>query len=87
MSTALSPLRVLKRQADRIAATLKQIERGEVSDAKIEAARAKSFIKFGVAMDDKFISVEMPWDTIRENSEGSLSDDVLKRMLEKRGAA
>ena len=84
MTTARSPTGMLKRQADRIAALLKKIERGEVNDAKIEAARPKPCIKFGVMMDDKFISIDMPWATIRENSELALSEYVLKQMLETR---
>ena len=87
MTTARSPISVLKRQADRIATLLKQVERGEVNDAKIEAARTKPFIKFGVLMDDKFISIDMPWVTIRKYSEIALAEYVLKQMQERRDHA
>jgi hypothetical protein len=63
MTTAHSPLRALKAQANKMAATLKAIDRGETVAAdpggKIAAARTKDNITFGVVMDDKVLKIEM----------------------------
>jgi len=84
MTTSHSPLRVLKAQADKIAQTIKAVERGEnpVEDrgGKIAAARDKPGFKVGVVMDDKVLVVEMAWSTIRETSEVGLSEYILKHM-------
>lgn len=73
MTTKHSPLSALKAQADKIAATLKAAERGEKIDVqfaeKINAAREKESFKVGIIMDDKIISIEMPWATVRTTSE------------------
>lgn len=87
MTTAHSPLRVLKQQSDRMAMMLKAAERGEPipgDNGKLAAARSKDSIKFVVAMDDKFISIDMPWATIRETSECGLSEYILNQMREAR---
>jgi hypothetical protein len=88
MTTARSPLSQLKAQADKIAATLKAAERGEKIDIrfaeKIEAARAKESFKAGIVMDDKVITVEMPWTVIRETSEVGLAEYILSQMRETR---
>lgn len=91
MTTAYSPLHVLKAQADKIAATIKAAERGEKIDVrfaeKIEAARGKESVTFGVVMDDKIITVEMPWVLIRETSEAGIAEyilDQMRRQAEKR---
>lgn len=84
MTTSLSPLRVLKRQADEIARIIKASERDEYGDAawrrKVKLARAKPTLSVGVVMDDKNITVELPWSTIRESSEVGLAEYVLKLM-------
>lgn len=89
MTTAHSPLRVLKAQADKIAATLKAAERGENIDVrfaeKIEAARKTDSFVVGVMMDDKIIKIEMPWTTIRSTSEVALAEYILDQMREMRG--
>lgn len=86
MTTKHSPLRVLKAQADKIAAMIKAAERGEKIDVrfaeKIEAARGKDSIKVGIVMDDKVISIDMPWATIRETSEVGLANYILDQMRE-----
>lgn len=82
MTTKHSPLRQLQAQADKIAATIKAAERGEI-EMKPGAADKES-LKFGVVMDDKIITVEMPWDTIRATSEAGLSAYILKHMREQR---
>jgi hypothetical protein len=84
MTTWRSPISLLKKQADQIAKLLKKIERGEVTGGKIDAARTKPCLKYGVAMDDKFISIDMPWAMIRESSEPALAEFVLKQMMEAR---
>ena len=88
MTTAHSPLRVLKAQADKIAAALKAAERGEkiAHDVlgKIEAARARESISFGVVMDDKVLKIEMAWATIRATSEVGISEFILKQMRDAR---
>lgn len=90
MTTARSPLSQLKAQADKIAATLKAAERGEKIDVrfaeKIEAARAKETFKAGIVMDDKIITIEMPWTTIRSANETGLAEYILNQMREARDA-
>lgn len=90
MTTRHSAPQVLKAQADQIAATLKAAERGEKIDAwfaeKIEAARGKESLRFGVVMDDKIITIDMPWATIRGTSESGLSEYIVKQMREARDA-
>ena len=90
MTTSHSPLRVLKAQADHIAKTVKAVERGEnpIEDrgGKIAVALTKDSVKFGVVMDDKVITIEMTWATIRETSEAGISEFILKQMREARDA-
>lgn len=84
MTTSLSPLRVLKAQADKIAQTIKAVERGEspIEDrgGRIAAARNKDTFKVGVVMDDKLITIDMAWATIRAHSEVGLAEYILKLM-------
>ena len=89
MSTARSPLRKLKAEADKIAAQLKALERGEVNApdplGKVAAARAgKQALTFAVVMDDKILKIEMPWATIVSLSEAGISEWILKHMRESR---
>ena len=88
MTTSHSPLSQLKAQADKIAATLKAAERGEQIDVrfaeKIEAARSKDSFKVGIVMDDKVITIEMPWATIRGTNEVGLAEYILNQMREAR---
>lgn len=90
MTTKNSPLRVLKSQADRIAQAVKAAERGEQIDIqfaeKIRAARARESFKIGIVMDDKLISINITWTKIRETSEVSLAEYILKHMRESRDA-
>ena len=83
MTTSLSPLRVLKAQADNIAKIVKAIERGEpVNDpgGKIAVSRIKGIFKTGIVMDDKVITIEMSWTMIRDTSEVAIAEFVLKQM-------
>lgn len=88
MTTAQSPLRVLKAQAEKIAATLKAVERGENIAAdpggRIAAARGKESVLFAVVMDDKIIKIDMPWATIHATSEVGIAEYILKQMREVR---
>ncbi|RUV12033.1 MAG: hypothetical protein E5X38_07400 [Mesorhizobium sp.] len=88
MTTKHSPLRVLKAQADKAAAMLKAAERGEKIDvrfaARIAAARYKESFKFGIVMDDKVITIDMPWALIRSTGEVALSEYILDQMRETR---
>jgi hypothetical protein len=90
MTTKHSSLSALKAQADKIAAMLKAFDRGEKVDVrfaeKIEAARGKESIKFGIVMDDKVVMVDMPWSTIRETSEAGMSEYIVGQMREARDA-
>lgn len=85
MTTRKSPTWVLKNQADKIAATLKAIERGEKINTKmvekIEAARNKENIKFGIVMDDKIVMIEISWTTLRAADEKALAEVILGQML------
>lgn len=88
MTTSQSPLRVLKAQADNIAKTIKAVERGEnpIEDrgGKIAAARCKESFKVGVVMDDKIITIDMAWATIKTQSEVGLAEYILKLMRSSR---
>jgi len=85
MTTKHSPLSKLKAQADKMAMILKATERGEHDDnAKIVEARTKSYVKFAVVMDDKVLSIEMAWATIKSTSEAGISEYILKKMRESR---
>lgn len=88
MTTSHSPRSVIKAQADKIAQMLKAAERGEKVDVKfgekIAAARGTAGIKVGVVMDDKVITLELPWFTIRNSSEGGLAEYILDKMRETR---
>jgi len=91
VTTSRSPLRVLKAQADKIAKSLKAAERGEPiahdPTGKIAASIARGVFKTGIVMDDKIITVEMPWSMIRETGEVALSEYVLKLMRNNRNDA
>ena len=88
MTTAQSPLRILKAQADNIAKIVKAVERGEnpMEDrgGKIAAARNRDSVKFGVVMDDKVLTIDMMWATIRDTSEVGIAEYILKQMREAR---
>lgn len=91
MTTSKSPLRVLKKQAESIAQMLKAAERGDpVADptGSIADARKNSDgVKFGIIMDDKFISAEMTWAQIRESSEVAITEWILRYMRDQRREA
>lgn len=89
MTTSQSPLSDIKRQSDKIAKTLKSIERGDIgvdvaNTAKIAESRKRSTFKFAVFMDDKIINIELSWEKIRDTSEVALSEYISKLMIDKR---
>lgn len=90
MTTKHSPFRLLRLQADKIAATLKAAERGDKIDArfaeKIAEARTRDSFKCGVVMDDKVLILELPWATVRSTSEAGLSEYIVRQMRESRDA-
>lgn len=90
MTSKHSPLSALKAQADKIAATLKAAERGDQIDVrfaeKFNAARAKESFKVGIVMDDKVITIEMPWATIRSTNEAGIAEYIVGQMREARAA-
>lgn len=88
MSTKNSPLSKLKAEADNIARHLAAFERGDPVDpsfaAKMQAARANPSVKFAIIMDDKIITLEIPWTTIKSSGEVAMSEYILKQMREQR---
>ena len=84
MSTSKSPLSTLKAQADKIAKSLKEAERGELTDPgfvqRVSEARERGTLKFGIAMDDKLVSIEMTWPQLQATSEVALAAYILKHM-------
>lgn len=69
---------------------IKAAERGEKIDVKfsekIAAARGGESFKIGIVMDDKVITIEMPWSLIQDTSEVGLSEYILKQMRGSRDA-
>lgn len=90
MSTAQSPRRVLKAQADKIAGSLKAAESGKSiandPSGKIAAARSRPTVTFGVVMDDKVLKIEMAWTTIHHTTEAGIAEYILGQMQEARNA-
>jgi hypothetical protein len=84
MTTANSPLHKLKAEADRMAGELKAIERGEKLTGTLAAARMRESVKFGIAMDDRFVSIEMTWAAIRNTTASAISEFIVAQM---RGAS
>lgn len=84
MTTARSPLHVLKKQADTVAKTLKQAERDK--SQLTTPGRDLPIVKIGIIMDDKLITLEISWKLIRETSEAGMAEYVLKAMRESRDA-
>ena len=85
MTTSNSPLRALKAQADMIAKTLKAVAAGKgpsIYDpaGKIAAAMKRETFKAGIVMDDKVITVEIPWATIRTSDEAGIAEFILNHM-------
>ena len=87
MTTKDSSIGELKVQADMIASMLKAAERGSKFNGPFgekveEARRDKDSLQIGIVMDDKLITVDIPWATIRDTGEAGLSEYILKQMRE-----
>lgn len=87
MTTKNSPPSQLRAQAHKIADSLKRAARGEkvANDpaGKIEASKARGFIDFAIAMDDKILKIQIPWTTINELAFPLLCDFIYDQMREK----
>lgn len=88
MTTAQSPLRALKAQADSIAKTIKAAARGEPIDPgfarKLAEAKGRDAFVVGIVMDDKILQVTIQWSAIHDTSEVALAAYILKHMRESR---
>lgn len=88
MTTSQTPKRILRQQAAAIAEMLKKAERGEPVNADFDRsaqeARERGVFKVAIAMDDKIVSIEMTWETIRDAKEAALREYVLELMLGQR---
>lgn len=84
MTTSQSPRSAIKAQSDMIAKLLKAVERGEhpIEDVggKIAASLASGKVKVGIVMDDKVVTMDMPWPTVKVTSEVALSDMIGRYM-------
>ena len=56
---------------------------GSIADAR----KNSDGVKFGIIMDDKFISAEMTWAQIRESSEVAITEWILRYMRDQRREA
>lgn len=90
MTTNRSPLRVLKAQAEKIAATIKAADRGDPVPAtfaeKLAEARERETVRVGIVMDDKVVKIDIAWATIRSTSKAGLTEYILGLMRETRRA-
>lgn len=90
MTTATSPIAVIRTQAEGIAKALKAAERGEIvandPAGKIAASLDKGEITFGIVMDDKMIKVTMPWEKIRSTSEIGIIEFIISHMREEKAS-
>lgn len=85
MTTKHSPYRKLKAQADKIAQTLKAALRGE--SAELAEARKKPVFNMAIAMDDKVLTITMPWTLVETTNEAALSEYIVDQMREARDVA
>lgn len=91
MTTKDSPVAALTGQARKIAATLKAAERGQKIDPRFDkgfaaARRTRESFKVGIVMDDKIITIEMPWAAIQGTTESWLATYIVGLMREARDA-
>lgn len=85
MSNKDSPLRKLTAEANRIAAYIKAVGRGDIP-AK-PGSETKDGLKFGIVMDDKIITIELTRAKIEEYSEGAISTMIVKLMREEKNSS
>ncbi len=88
MSTKNSPLIVLRTEARGIATNLKRaadgVSIGNDPQGKIAASKAKGFVKIAIVMDDKTITLDIPWKDIEKLTHAQLSEFILDLMMETR---
>jgi hypothetical protein len=91
MSTKDSPPEQLRREAHKIATKLKAAANGEkiAGDplGKIEASKARGYLDFAIAMDDKILKIQIPWTTINDLALPLLCDFIYDQMREATSAA
>lgn len=78
MTTANSPRKVLKMQADKMAIILKS--------GKYPIQENKDTVRFAIAMDDKIVTIEMRLAQIGAMTEKALSEFILTQMQKRSGA-
>jgi len=76
MTTSQSPDYRIRQQSAAIAARLKQAAAGEI----YIPSKDKDRIKIGIAMDDKTITLEIPWETIRNTTQSALDEYIFVLM-------
>ena len=82
MTTKSLPRSQLKAQADKIAKALKN-----PLTPQMRAARQKPNFKAGIVMDDKVLTLEMPWSLVDSTEEAALSEYIVGLMQETRAIA
>ena len=72
--------------ARKIAAKLKEFERGELPAGQftkaLAEARARDSFRAAIVMDDKIVTIEMPWSTVCSTDEAGLAEYILNQMRE-----
>jgi hypothetical protein len=81
----------LRQEAHKIASKLKAAANGEkiASDplGKIEASKARGYLDFAIAMDDKILKIQIPWTTINDLALPLLCDFIYDQMSEAKNVA
>lgn len=82
MSTKHSPRKKIEEEALKIAASLKQnfSEAKEYVDPRTN--KIVNSLKFGIVMDDKVITIRMPFHLLRESTIEELQEFFVNEMLE-----
>ena len=85
----MTSLRVLRQQAEKIAKTLKAIDRDEYDrsidpQGKIAQSKVEGTFKMGIVMDHKTVTIKIPWTFISASSETAIKAFVLKHMRDVR---
>jgi hypothetical protein len=76
VTTKDSPIEKLTAQAAGIAAQLK-------ANVPPRGKEPRPFIRVGIVMDDKTLSLDIPWDTIRDTDKAGLAECILREMQER----
>lgn len=84
MSTSNSPLSKLRKEAREIAVNLKKMASGEFDGddpaGKIAKSKETGVFKFGVAMDDKLLTIETKWADIETMTVEQMTDMIIDAM-------